>query len=109
MHVPVPAGRAGRMWQEGEGANLRTAVKSRSLMAMFEAAGIGKKLLIRQTLPSQRQCRRQGRGTAEVCCACQSTVPWPNMRADMSSSSLTGVASLVLVFPALDNAFVLSI
>jgi hypothetical protein len=38
MHVPVPAGRAGRMWQEGEeGANLRTAAKSRSLMAMFEA------------------------------------------------------------------------
>jgi len=38
MHLPVSAGRAGRMGQEWEeGANLRTGAKSRSLLVMFEA------------------------------------------------------------------------
>lgn len=50
MHLSVSAGRVGN-WQEG--ANLRTAAKFHSLMALFEALKVlERQPLIRQTLPT---------------------------------------------------------
>jgi hypothetical protein len=62
MHLPVSAERAGKMWREGEGgANLRTAAKSSSPMAMFEALEVlERQLLMRQPCRRQHQCHRAG-------------------------------------------------
>lgn len=76
-HLSVSAGRAVR-WQEG--ANLRTAVNLRSLMAMFEALEV----LERQVFDAPNLAdadRQRHTGPRLVMCTCSQTAPWPIMDA----------------------------